>query len=56
MKCIIIKFCYLWDVYDFKLKVKELVRYIEFVLGLIDILVNNVGVMYYIMMKNLKED
>lgn len=37
-------------------EVKELVRHTESVLGPIDILVNNAGVMYYTMMKNLKED
>ncbi|XP_064637306.1 uncharacterized protein LOC135493708 isoform X2 [Lineus longissimus] len=35
---------------------KELVRHTETSLGPVDILVNNAGVMYYTMMKNLKED
>ncbi|XP_070554784.1 uncharacterized protein [Ptychodera flava] len=37
-------------------EVKELVRHTESTLGPVDIIVNNAGVMYYTMMKNLHED
>lgn len=42
------------DVTD-KEQVKELVRHTECSLGPIDVLINNAGVMYYTLMKNLKE-
>ena len=35
---------------------KELVHHTEATLGPVDILVNNAGVMYYTMVKNLRED
>ena len=38
------------------LQVKSMVHHTESTLGPVDILVNNAGVMYYTMMKNLKED
>jgi NADP-dependent 3-hydroxy acid dehydrogenase YdfG len=40
----------------FSLKVGELVERTEATLGPVDILVNNAGIMYYTMMKNLKEE
>ena len=33
---------------------EELVKHTEYALGPVDIIVNNAGVMYYTMMKNLK--
>lgn len=37
-------------------EVKSMVQHTESILGPVNILVNNAGVMYYTMMKNLKED
>lgn len=37
-------------------EVKEMVKHTESVLGPVDIIVNNAGIMYYTMMKNLHED
>ena len=43
-------------VISFVLQVADMVKHTEYTLGTVDILVNNAGVMYYTMMKNLKED
>ena len=43
-------------VVPFESQVSELVNHTEYTLGPVNILVNNAGIMYYTMMKNLKED
>ncbi|XP_074650108.1 uncharacterized protein LOC141905204 [Tubulanus polymorphus] len=50
-----VSICVKTDVTD-KLQVKELIRHVESTLGPVDVIVNNAGVMYYTMMKNLHEN